>query len=87
MKLQLTKDRQLTSDTYGYQLRKKVTIKGEEQWQSYLYFGNMASAIKQVPEQILRESDAEGITEILRFLRSTETKLLNSLGVKAAWVQ
>lgn len=80
MIINLTDDRRLSSDAHQYQLEKKRTVKGEPVWVAYKYYGSLRKALKSVPEQLLRESAANGITEVLRQLRTIERRLLEVVG-------
>lgn len=80
MIIRLTDDRRLSSDAHQYQLEKKRTVKGEVRWVAYKYYGTLRSALQSVPEQLLRESTANGITEVLRQLRTIERRLLEVVG-------
>ena len=86
MKLQLTETHRLVSDKHCYKLQKQTISKktGKATWKAYRYYGSLASVFKNVPEQLLRESDANGLPEILKTLRATEHQLLTHLGEKAA---
>lgn len=83
MRLQLTENRVITSDIHGYQLCKQATVKGELILRPYRYYGTLSAAVKSIPEQMLKESDANGLTEVLQVLRATEHKLLENLGETA----
>ena len=80
MIIQLTGDRRLSSDSHQYTLDKRRVVKGEVVWRSYKFYGSLGAAVKAVPEQLLKESSAEGLHEVLLFLRTLERKLLCMLG-------
>lgn len=82
MLIQLNKDRRITSDEHQYILckRKKVKDKkrGEEwigvykdYWEPYLYFPTIKLLLHTVPNQMLRESNANGWAECKKVLEDT----------------
>ena len=86
MIIQLTEDRRISSDSHQFTLEKLRKVKSketgelEDKWTAYSYYGTLKAALKSVPTQPLKESDANGLTEVLRTLRQTEHKLLQALG-------
>ncbi len=80
MIIKLTEDRRLSSDSHQYSLDKRRTVKGEEVWLAYKFYGSLGAAVRAVPEQLLKESSAQGLHEVLLFLRTLERKLLVMLG-------
>lgn len=80
MIIQLTEDRRLSSDVHQFTLEKLRKFKDEHKWVAYKYYGSLRQAIRSVPTQLLKESDANGLTEVMRTLRQTELKLLERLG-------
>lgn len=80
MIIQLTDERRLKSDPNQYMLEKLRVVKGEVTWVPYKYYGSLNTALRSVPEQLLMESSANGITEALRQLRTIERKLLEAIG-------
>jgi len=70
MELLLNKDYKIISDTRQYILCKyTINKKGEVRWRYQSYFMSLASALKSVPDTILRESDANGWQECLEVLQ------------------
>lgn len=80
MIIQLTDDRRISSDVHQFTLEKLRKFKDEYKWVAYKYYGSLRQAIQSVPTQLLKESDANGLTEVMRTLRQTEVKLLERLG-------
>lgn len=80
MIIQLTDDRRISSDVHQFTLEKLRKFKDEYKWVAYKYYGSLRQAIQSVPTQLLKESDANGLTEVMRTLRQTEIKLLERLG-------
>lgn len=80
MIIQLTEDRRLSSDIHQFTLERLRKFKDEYKWVAYKYYGSLRQAIQSVPTQMLKESNANGLTEVLRTLRQTENKLLQRLG-------
>lgn len=80
MIINLVEGRRLSSDKHQFTLEKRRMVKGEEIWTPYAYYGTLKHAVKGIPQQLLKESDAKGLTEVLLVLRQTERKLLQALG-------
>ena len=86
MIIQLTENRRISSDSHQFTLEKLRKLKNretgeqEDKWVAYAYYGSLKAALKSVPTQLLKESSAIGITEVLRVLRQTERKLLQAMG-------
>lgn len=82
MFIQLSKDRAIISDIHQYALSKSKTRKNkdtgekEQYWEPYLYFSRLEQALRVVPEQLLKESNANGWLECKTVL--DETKYLIS---------
>lgn len=85
MFLQLTDDRAIVSDSHCYHLCKKRTVtdkdskKKDTEWHPYKYYGTLEGAIQHVPEQLLKESDANGLVEIKKLLSSVEKTIVTYL--------
>ena len=79
MKIQLNKDTLLKSDKRQFMICKKVTIKGEVTWQPYMFFTTLESALKVLPEKMLKESDAEGWAECKQVLTRTYNMIAKRL--------
>ena len=86
MIINLTENRRISSDSHQFTLEKLRQLKNretgeiEDKWVAYSYYGTLKAALKRVPTQLLKESSANGITEVLRVLRTTERKLLEAMG-------
>ena len=80
MKIMFTEDRRLSSDSHQFTLDKRRVVKGVDIWTPYAYYGSLRQALRCIPQQLLKESDAEGVMEILRVLRRTEKRLLEAMG-------
>lgn len=80
MIIQLTENRRISSDPHQFTLEKLRKVKDGHKWVAYKYYGSLSAAIQSVPTQLLKESDANGLTEVLRMLRQSEIRLLKMLG-------
>ena len=80
MIIELTKSRRLSSDGRQFTLDKLRIVKEQEIWTPYMFFNSLRQAAKVIPQQLLKESTAVGVKEILLVLRQTERKLLQALG-------
>ena len=72
MIINLTGDRRIITDTYGYNLQKLGINKGDPVWTSYKYYMTLQGLCKGVSEQLLRETDAIGLPEIITALKGLE---------------
>ena len=81
MILQLTEDRRIGSNASGFNLQRQKRTKKGLTWQQYRWYPTLEMTLSHVPEQLLRESDANGTTEILATLRSFEQRIMKSFGV------
>ena len=79
MELKLSKDRLIRSDKRQYMICKPVTLDGKKVWQPYMYFSTLENALKVVPEQMLKESDAKGWDECKAVLTRTYNMIAKRL--------
>jgi len=81
MRLMLSENHCLISDKHCYKLcelkheKSKKTGEVKPVWKAYRYYSNMESVCKNVPEQLLRESGADGIDQVKKTLRSITERL------------
>ncbi len=68
MEIMLSENRKITSDKRQYELRKLKIVKGKEVWEGYMFFSSLQSCLKAVPEQMLKESNANGWKECKNIL-------------------
>ena len=76
MLIQLSNDRRITSDNHGYQLRKLTKVKGVDEWSGYMFFSSLNATLNAVPEQMLKESNANGWKECKAVLDATKCNIL-----------
>ena len=79
MVIQLTADRKITSDNYQYELRKLTKVKGADVWVGYLFFTSLKQCLRAIPEQLLKESSANGWLECKKVLDDAYTLIDNAL--------
>jgi len=83
--IKLSEDRAIISDVHQFALSKfktrinKDTKKKEQYWEPYLYFSRLESALTAVPEQFLKESDANGWLECKAVLDDTRNLIADAL--------
>lgn len=84
MIIELGNDRAILSDVHQYTLSKsktrknKDTGKKEQYWEPYLYFSKLESALNAVPEQLLKESNANGWKECKDVLERTKSLIIDA---------
>ncbi len=77
----LSENRKITSDSNQYELRKLAIIKGKEVWTGYMFFSSLNRCLKAIPEQLLKESNANGWTECKNVLDITYLIINNALKI------
>jgi len=78
MEIMLSENRKITSDNHQFELRKLKIVKGVEVWEGYLFFPTLQSCFKAVPEQLLKESNANGWKECKNVLLSAQDAITNA---------
>ena len=69
MILQLSETRRITSDENAFKLQKKIKRdKRGREWKSYRWYHSIGQALSGVSQQLLRESEANGMQEINQVL-------------------
>ena len=70
---------QIASDTGQWMIQEARTRKGETVWQSKYYFGTFKSALNELGELMVRESEAETLVDALADVEKVTTILSQAL--------
>jgi len=68
MIINLTENRRISSNTYGYSLEKLRVYKDGEKYIAYKYYATLSGLLKGVPEQLLKELNTIGILNVISAL-------------------
>jgi hypothetical protein len=79
MKLDINNKYRITSDKYQWTIQEKRTRKGEDDWNSILYYGTFEHAINGLRELMVRLSDANTLTDALRDVENVTTQLSQAI--------
>jgi hypothetical protein len=85
MEIKLTKDRMIRSDRHQFMLCKQInqtdkeTGKNFKKWIPYMFFSDIELLFKVIPQQMLKESNAEGWKECKKVMTRTYNMLAKRL--------
>ena len=79
MELEINNKYRITSDKYQWTIQEKRTRKGEDDWNSILYYATFEHAINGLRELMVRLSDANTLTDALRDVENVTTQLSQAI--------
>jgi len=72
----LSETRRVVSDSKEFKLQRLKKVKGDPTWVSYRHYMEYEGMLKGASEQLLKESEAEGVEDCSQFLRQAREALL-----------
>ena len=81
MIIQIDKQYRVTTDPYQWIIQKKRTRNGREDWASQTFHPSFSSALENLGERMVRESNASTLSEVLADVKTITTTLSQALAV------
>jgi len=81
MIIQIDEQYRVTTDPYQWIIQKKRTRNGREDWTSQTFHPSFSSALENLGERMVRESNASTLSEALADVKTITTTLSQALKV------
>ena len=77
MKIKLSDDRRIVGTKYAWELQRRRTVKGQDQWRAYKWFRTFAMAVQEAVHAEIRQHPATTLVEAIKAVDSIVQRYAN----------
>ena len=83
MKIDINNDYRITSDSHQWIVQKRRIRKGNQDWESVAFLASLPTALEWLRERLVREGEAETLTDALGEIETVTTTLSRALAAQS----
>jgi len=83
LKIDINTDYRITSDSHQWIVQKRRIRKGNQDWESVAFLASLPTALEWLRERLVREGEAETLTDALGEIETVTTTLSQALAAQS----